>query len=196
MLKKNKKFNFGYFIILVVVILFITLFYVLTSKFSKCLALDCVSFTGKETYQLNEVFENQKGSFLAEYNSKDSVLRVEVVDQDINEANKLIKSRIARIQGQYEEAISPYPGEISDSISCPLELKPEFKSYEENNISVTSFLVKLNERMVTGQCDSNLTKYNSYNYYFHCLGSGKTFFIEEIYNKSFQEVQPLSFVCN
>ena len=181
---------------LISAVLILVIFVLYLFRNDECLNLDCISFVGRESYQLDEVFVNQDGSFLAEYKNENSTLRLEVVEQNNSESNDLIKSRVARIQAQYEESISPYPGEISDSVTCPPELKPNFIVYEENDNLITAFMVKLNERMVTGQCDDMLTKYDSYNYYFHCRDQGKTFFVETIYEKDYDQVEKLSFICN
>lgn len=194
MYKKNRRVRLNYFIVIMITL--IASSFLLLLKEKKCSNLDCISFFNKETYKMEEVFVDKDDSFLAEYSNQDSILRIEIINQNREEAENLIKSRIARIQNQYEENISPYPGEISDSISCPSSFRPKINTYEQSGINISSFLVKLNERMVAGQCENSLIKYHSYNYYFYCQNQNKTFLVEIIYDKNFEKVEQLSFTCN
>ncbi|MBT3249785.1 MAG: hypothetical protein HN365_03240 [Candidatus Pacebacteria bacterium] len=166
------------------------------TKKRKCNNLDCISFPLQDTYGLEEVYQNKDTTYLAKYANNDSILRVEIIGQKKEDSQQLIRGRIARIKNQYEENISPYPGEISDSITCPSSFKPTISVINQNSLDISSFMIQLNERMTAGECQEKFIKYYSYNYYFYCQQSQKTFLVEIIYNKDQVRVDTPIFSCN
>jgi hypothetical protein len=195
MLKNKNKYNKDKQINVIILVVSTLVLLALYFNMNNCKKLDCITFTQKDTYVLKETFLDKSGSFLAEYKSDDSTLRVEIIDQSSDESEDLIQSRVTRIQAQYEDNISPYPGEISDLLSCPDGFKPEIIKFDQNGLIITSFQVKLNERMVTGQCDENQVVFNSYNHYFYCPKLSKTFLLEFIFDKHFNIESPIEIFC-
>lgn len=75
------------------------------------------------------------------------------------EAEVVIKNYTIKMYTIYEKAVSPYPGEVSNAISCDQQYRPKYSTEKNNEREKHVFVGYANERLVFGACaDDIITK--------------------------------------
>jgi hypothetical protein len=91
----------------------------------------------------------------------DDVLKIRTIQGiEKKSADVLIKEGIISINAIYGDALSPYPGEISDKIVCAEEFRPEFGEVSRE-IDYSYFTLFATERFTYGACVEDLVKYRA-----------------------------------
>jgi len=171
-------------------LLFIILFLAIGFGFyflnKKCEKINCLNFDQRSEYDLQEVFIEKEDVFLGLYKNNDRQLRVEIVNNDdFEEVASLLKSRIARVEAQFANDISPYPGEISDEIECNKSFQPKIEIDDnEDGFKNYKFKTYLNSRLVSGSCQEDDVEYIDYSSFFYCSNQKKIYFLEFIIEKN------------
>lgn len=112
------------------------------------------------------------------------LLRVDITSSVAKEqANRLIQTRIAKMKALFENATSPYPGEISDEIVCDKRFKPTFTSEGINGIPVSYFTGYLNSRLTYGACTEDQAVNKGIMTLFYCPAQRKVYQLELISEK-------------
>ncbi|MDO8551808.1 MAG: hypothetical protein Q7S03_03980 [bacterium] len=136
--------------------------------------------TGLNEFKIKEVYEDDQNVYRALYNKDDNIIRVEVRSNlSSEEAKSLTRSQVTKINALFANAISPYPGAISDEIVCPEEFKPVYKTSNINGLEVTSLTGFLNNRLVFGACSQDQAAYKDVLSLFYCK-KPKSFFTFEL----------------
>ncbi len=91
------------------------------------------------------------------------------------EARKAIITRTALLDSIFIEIPSPYPGELTQKIECPLEFLPETFEYPDG--LGKAYYLPAGERRNYGVCSNDLVKYHSIYVLKYCKGGR---FLEEI----------------
>ncbi|MDO8551805.1 MAG: hypothetical protein Q7S03_03965 [bacterium] len=134
-----------------------------------------------DSYKIKEVYEDSPQIYRALLSKGKNFLRVEVKsDISTQDANSYIRSEVTKMNGLFENALAPYPGQISDEIVCPGQFKPVYKSEKINNLEVTSFTGFLNQRLTFGACTEDQAVYKGRINYFYCPAKEKIFALELI----------------
>ncbi len=181
----NKKIKIIPVFFLIIIIL--SVIYAVYNK-RRCEKLGCLSSAYLDGYKLAETYRDEKDKFSALYRKNDDLLRAEIVSGlSQNEAEKIIDSKIIGIKAQFENSRSPYPGEISDEITCDDRFKPVFRDGY-----VIAFL---NNRLAYGNCIEEENVYKSLMTWKYCENQNKLYLLEFIYHKEKFREEKLEISC-
>lgn len=147
----------------------------------KCSGLGCLSMQGLDKFRVQEVYQDDNTAYRALLSKDSDLLRVDIRSNFTEaEANTNIQAQITKIKGLFENAASPYPGEISDEIECSDEYKPVFSEEIINGVQVSYFTGFLNSRLVLGACTEDQAVYKEIFVLFYCPKWQQFFQIELI----------------
>lgn len=135
----------------------------------RCDALQCVTLPGIDDSTSREVLEKTDTVYRAIYTLPDARIRVEKRNRlSRSDADILTKVSVMRLQGQFETARSPYPGILSDAITCDekFNIKPVTTTY--NNQEVLTFTGYLNDRLQYGACMDEEIRFIGLNAILYC----------------------------
>lgn len=118
-----------------------------------------------------------------------------------DKAASTISGWTSQIEGLYQQAISPYPGEISDQIECPEKFHPNKKVITNDSLHITAIEnLHLSDRLAPGACGEESASYKSIVAMFYCAEQKKLFKLEFIFQKGDypenKEVLLSSLSCN
>jgi len=166
------------------VILFLILLLVagyLIYKRSSCSKLECLSMQGLDEFNIQEVYRDDEDIYRALLSRDDDLLRVDLRSNISEvEGKSRIQAEITRMKALFENAASPYPGEISDEIACGEKYKPVFFEEEINGIQVSYFTGFLNKRLVFGACTDDQADYQGILALFYCPNLSQLYQLEII----------------
>ncbi len=168
-------------ITLLLAVITITTAGIILLKKRDCSKLSCLSFETKELYRTDTEYENNEKAYRAMFQNDNLQLRVEIYSQvtpqqaaEYNEYKKM------QLMGLYENARSPYPGAISDQISCEDKYKPKFRQLQTTTLKIDYYIGYLNNRMQYGSCTDEQLKYRSAVAMLYCLAQKKWYLLEFI----------------
>ena len=110
-------------------------------------------------------------------------------------ADKLLKSKTNQVRAVYTDAVSPYPGEISDKISCVKQFEPQFSIIDSGELMISTFSGYYNDRMQFGVCNKNQISFQGTLSFFYCPAYEQFHTLEfalpfnEISNQDFEELK-------
>jgi hypothetical protein len=107
-------------------------------------------------------------------------VRIERHRTNEKDASTLTQITLMKIQGLFENARSPYPGPLSDEITCDQKFKLVPKTSQNKDLSLTSFSGYLNNRMQYGTCVDNQVTYKAYSALFYCANHSSLYQLELI----------------
>ncbi|MDO8549938.1 MAG: hypothetical protein Q7S39_07310 [Ignavibacteria bacterium] len=146
-----------------------------------CSRLECLLIKDGNQYKIKTVYEENNYVFRALYTKENSFLKAEMrTNSTLEEANSAVQTQIARTKGLFEEASAPYPGELSNIISCGNEYKPVYSSRQQNGIQVSYFEGYVNDRLVFGSCVDDQAAYHDTLTMFYCPKQKKFYQVEII----------------
>lgn len=154
---------------------------------SRCPGITCVSFSGKERFKTTTVYENTATSYRALLDNGSVLLRVEKYRAGKDDAQMYADAKAMQILGLYEDAKSPYPGMLSDRISCDDRYKPVF---QEHGSAATVFTGLLNSEMQYGTCIDDQIAFSVAGAMTYCPQEGVWYFLEFMESKK----QPSAFL--
>ena len=182
MISKNPKLNK---IILSIIVLFLALGVLLFSQKSSCTGLSCISFNESGSFKTQEIYQSDENSFRGLFTNGKEKIRIDVksgIKQ--KSASEEISIMITKMKKLYEKERSPYPGEISDTVSCDEKYIPKWNSKETNGIEVNYTTAFLNDRMVYGACTEEQLTSKSLFVAFYCPKQQKLYQMEIINDKN------------
>lgn len=160
------------------------IFIFLTLRLRTCQKLNCLFFKGRENFHLKELYQDDKNIYRALFFDKNDLLRVNIQSQiDSSSAEKYIQGEITRMKALFANAVSPYPGEISNEIVCGKKFTPNLTTIKTNNLTISYFTGYLNERLVFGACTEDQALYRGILALFYCSKQNQVFQIEVIVPK-------------
>lgn len=168
-------------IFIISIILFVLLF-LLFGKIFSCRRLSCVSMDSLSNFIVKDIYQENNKAFRALYNDKDNILRVETITQQ-NQfvADQYINSDISQIKGLFTDALAPYPGIASNTITCGKEYQPSYsKIVTESKLTVTYFIAYLNNNLTYGSCNESQAVNKGISVYFYCLKDKRAYHFEMI----------------
>jgi len=137
---------------------------------------------GLDNFKIKDVYQENNKAFRALYGDKDKILRVEAITQP-NQfmADQYINADISQVKGLFTDALAPYPGIASNTITCGKEYQPlYFKTITENKLVVTYFIAYLNSNLTYGSCNESQAVNKGISIYFYCLKEKKAYHFEII----------------
>ncbi len=112
------------------------------------------------------IFKGQKDSLIMRITIKK--------DLDLNQADNYINDKMALINSLFIDISSPYPGSLSNLISCPQEFKPYKMIYNSSQF----YFLYASERFTYGICSLDLLTYKSIIFSLYCKKERNLYFIE------------------
>jgi uncharacterized protein YbaR (Trm112 family) len=167
---KRKKISISHVTILLiaVMVIFAGLFVYLRMQ-KKCDEVQCITLQLLDAQNKVEVSEKTNKSFLALYTLPSYLLRVEKrSDISKEDADTLTKVTVMRMQGQFETARSPYPGILSDAITCDKKFDIQPRTITKESQSQIFFTGYLNNRKQYGSCLDSEIQYVGLNSVVYC----------------------------
>ena len=150
---------------------------------SSCNKLSCLNIDIDE-FKENQVYEDSPRVFRALYKSElGDMIRVEKKKIDKENQKTAIYSEVQKIRAYFENAISPYPGQISDEIECPENFIPELKTKDIGGVETNYFEVYLTERLAIGACSEDQAKNTEIIAWYYCENQGNLYQLEIISEK-------------
>ncbi|MCL4338146.1 hypothetical protein M1271_00475 [Patescibacteria group bacterium] len=148
---------------------------------SHCQKIQCISMADLPKYSLKEIYQNTNNIYRALYTNDKDILRVEI-RSGINEteAQKSIDAQTARMEALFADATSPYPGDITNEISCNSKFKPKMAIENINGIRITHFTGYLNNRLTFGACTDDQAVNKGIEALFYCSSQRKLYQTEII----------------
>lgn len=163
------------------IIIFVFLF-MLFGKIFSCRRLTCITMSDLNNLKIKTVYKEENNNFRAVYGNNNKLLRVEVMSQmDQFAADQYINADIAQIKGLFVDALAPYPGVASNTITCGKEYQPLFdKIITANKLEISYFVAYLNSNLTYGSCNEAQTTYKGISAYFYCSKNKQAYHLEII----------------
>jgi len=140
------------------------------TSITTCGKYTCLKFPEKQLWKTLEVYEQTDRAWRGLLTHPSYLIRLEQFSNiSPQEASQFNKIRIMKAQGLFESARSPYTGETSQRISCPLKYKPEEKQLTTTEgIALIYYSGYLDDRLQYGACADDQIAYKGYVALFHC----------------------------
>lgn len=120
-------------------------------------------------YKNETVYQNTDRLYGALLKQKDTRLRADTwTNIDQNEAASTIRNHIIRMDTLYEKSVSPYPGEVSNAISCDRQYRPKYSTEKNNGRETHVFVGYASERLVFGACSDDIITKRAAAVMFYC----------------------------
>jgi len=104
-----------------------------------------------------------------------SVIKIKILNNvGLKQSENYIYDKIFVINSMYRDIDSPYPGALSNKISCDEEFKPQ----KIPNTTFDYYMLYATSRFTYGACSWNLIEYRSYIYFAYCNESENLYQIE------------------
>jgi len=156
------------FIFIITVLLSVSIIVIYRSPQLSCKKYTCLSLSLLNKAKEKEIYENSSKSFRGLYETPEGLLRVESAKLSPKEAENMIKIRLMKMEGLFENARSPYPGPLSDEISCDNKYKPSPKIIDTNTTKITYVSGYLNNRLQYGTCIDDQITHKGFTALFYC----------------------------
>jgi hypothetical protein len=162
-------------------VIFALIFILLLDKKRLCSGFQCMSMEELSLFQIKEVYQDDDSAYRALLSKDGDLLRANIRSGvSVSESNSHIQAQMSKIKALFENAASPYPGEISDEIECSDEYKPDFSLENINGVEVSYFTGYLNSRLILGACTEDQIVYKEIFALFYCPKQQQLFQIELI----------------
>jgi hypothetical protein len=103
------------------------------------------------------------------------VLKLDLLpDVDADSAQVLLDDSIMGLRALYANALSPYPGDLSNQVVAAERFKPQFIRRQMPGVIYSYFLLFANERLGYGAMSTDSVKFRSLIGWFYCA-EGRTF---------------------
>jgi len=166
----------------IIAIIFFALLFLLFMRMFSCQRLTCMSVNNLNNFKMKTIYKESDDSFRALYTNGDKLLRVEVMSQ-MNQftAGQYINADIAQIKGLFTDALAPYPGVASNTITCGIKYQPYFGQITTvNKLNVSYYIAYLNSNLTYGSCNDAQIIYKGISAYFYCPKNKQAFHLEII----------------
>lgn len=106
--------------------------------------------------------EKGRSSTVHTFTTKDRLLKIEVIPEVEKEtAGALLSDGIMGLEALYANALSPYPGDISNTVVGDARFRPKFFRKEVGQTTYSYYLLFANERMGYGASTADSVKFKS-----------------------------------
>lgn len=160
--------------------------YFVVSRVRGCGDFGCMAFPGQSQWRIQEEHEKSPKTWRGLIDAQDYRARLEIQSNvKVQDALAFTKIRLIKINGLFETIRSPYPGMVSDTISCDDTFKPAPKIIlGQHDLPITYFTGFLNNRLQYGSCTEDQIAYKSFVGIFYCKDAHQWLQIELIVERS------------
>lgn len=160
----------------------LTVFFIWSQR-NSCAKLSCLNID-LSAYQIDQTYENSQSAYRILFKGEQEDT-IRIVKKQVNKESQssVISSEIQKINAYYENAISPYPGQISDEIECPKNFIPELKTRKIGGQETNYFEAYLTERLGIGACSNEQAKNKEIIAWYYCEDQENLYQIEIISEK-------------
>lgn len=129
-----------------------------------------VAFDGKSGYRIKDVYTHTQNEFRAMLeDGKKHGLRVEILkDVSHQQADRTRDIMATQLATLYENARSPYPGELSQEIACPPEFRPVQRTYTNRGIRIDTYTAFMTDRFTLGACTESQATHRVFAAVYYC----------------------------
>jgi hypothetical protein len=154
---------------------------ILFRSFAGCSRYACIRSSLLSDAKEIEVYERTNTSYRALLSSSHGQVRfsrhAELTETD---AETLTNVTVMKIQGLFDNALSPYPGPLSSVVRCDDKYKPSPKVSTSGTTKATTFMGYLNDRLQYGSCVDNQLTHKGYSIILYCTNEHAWYHIELI----------------
>ncbi len=169
---------------ILLLLLFLSILIALYSFFVvnlRCEKISCITIPMLPPKPDIELYENSRDSYRALYKGGHEKIRIAVYHtKDANTAELRNQATIMKIDSLYENARSPYPGTLSDVISCENKYKPKPFIFQSIDSTMTLYKGYLNNRLQYGTCIDNQITQKVFSTLFFCKNHSSWYQVELI----------------
>lgn len=109
------------------------------------------------TYKTTSIYQNTDRLLGILLERKHNKIRADAWTNIAKEdADEVMNNFIIKMHALYEKAASPYPGEVSNAISCAEEYRPKYSNETNNGRETHLFVGFANDRLAFGACEDDL----------------------------------------
>ena len=172
----KRKIKNSFYILLPIILLILGIFIYTTQS---CKKISCISFPDKPIWTQKEVYEQTMHTYRALYSNGAMLMRIEKQNNiAVKDAHSLTTATVMQIEGLLHTAVSPYPGLISDKITCDTKYQPTITTVSAKDGDITTFIGYLNDRMQYGSCIDDQIQYKTYVALFYCQNQSSWYKLE------------------
>ncbi len=131
-----------------------------------CDNLNCFTIKNQYSYTQKELYTNQSDRYRALWTAGNRLLRVDARTVIESTANEELHAEIARMKALFEKAPAPYPGDISDAVTCDPSYIPTYHERKTSNLFY--FVGFLNDRLTFGSCSESDARYKGIMAFTYC----------------------------
>ena len=111
-----------------------------------------------------DLIMNESNNLIIKSNNKNEILKIQIENISFNNVNQTIEKKFLEIESLYREIHSPYPGIVSNKVSCENNYLPK----KIENYPKEYLIVYATERLTFGACSKDLIHYQSIIYPIYC----------------------------
>lgn len=157
-----------YYFIILFLLLTLAGFFIYYFLF-RCNKLQCITTRHLSLTSVNSVYESTRKTYHALYNTPYGLFRIEKQSGlSKKDADNLTTVSVMTAQGLFNNARSPYPGPLSDEITCDKKYAPTPETYQTASATMTLFNGYTNNRLQYGTCIDDQVVYKGYTALFYC----------------------------
>ena len=135
----------------------------------RCEKISCITIPMLPPKPDIDLYENSRDAYRALYKGDHEKIRIAMYQtKDANTAELRNQATIMKIDSLYENARSPYPGTLSEIISCENKYKPKPFIFQSKDSTMTLYKGYLNNRLQYGTCIDNQITQKVYSALFFC----------------------------
>lgn len=117
--------------------------------------------------------EKQNGSLrIYQFKNKSVEMTVTSITMDPVVAPRYFADKEAVVDGLFAEQTSPYPGQLTKTVTCAPEYRPIKNNVDQKEFKAVYFELYANDRKLYGICAPEQIFYKSYYALIHCPKSG------------------------
>ena len=146
----------------------------------RCSTLQCITINHLSLTSINTEYESTRKTYRALFNTPYGLFRIEKQSGiSKKDADNLTTVTVMTVQGLFDNARSPYPGPLSDEITCDNKFVPTPEVYQTQQTTMTWFSGYVNNRLQYGTCIDDQIAYKGYTALFYCKNN-RTWYKAEI----------------
>lgn len=119
--------------------------------------------------------ENEISAFVGD----GTVVKAVLLEATARSLEQLMQGIQFKLDSIYQDYQVPYPGQVSEKVSCPIEFRPKPLPDQDNeSVAKKGLWMYANDRLTIGACDQSNVFFKAINLILNCKKSGNIFEIK------------------